>query len=110
MAGFCLFYAVEYLFERFRMIFCDMREDLSVQQDILFPKTVHKAGIRDSAELAGACIDLNVPKLAIVRLLVAPMGESIVSGMEQGVFRLALLGFSAMPEALRLLQYAAPPF
>jgi hypothetical protein len=57
-----------------------------------------------------ASVYFNIPKFAVVRFFVTPMGERIIACMEQCFLCLTLLGASSVPHSFRLLQDTSPSF
>jgi hypothetical protein len=87
------------------MILGEVGEHFPVKLDVFLVEGSHELGIGHTFS-AGASIYLDVPELAVVRLLVAPVSERITAGMEERFFCLALFGASAVAHSFGLLQDA----
>jgi len=103
---FKLFRSLDYLLEGIRVMLSEVGQDLAIEHYIFLLKGSDQPGIGHSF-FSGSGVDLDVPKLAIVGLLVFSVRESVGAGVEECFFSLALFGFAAVAEAFGLLQYTS---
>src|SRR3989338_4968834 len=89
------------------MMLGKVRKDFSVQHYVFLFEAVNKFGV-SRAEFSGAGVYFYIPKFYIVRLFVFSMRKSVISGMQECLFGLALFGTATMAHTFGLFQNTSP--
>jgi hypothetical protein len=99
----------ENFLESFWVELSEFSQDFAVETDILFLESAHELRVRNTF-LAAAGIDLDLPKAAAVRLLVAAVSERVGAGMHKSIAGCAFFIAAAKTETLGSAQYFSSTF